>query len=166
MRNTNAGRAILVGGSLAGIMDFTAATVFYGVWRGISPIQVWQSVASGLLGMSAYDGGLATAVLGVFFHFLIALTAAITFYAASRKISLLVQHPIISGVLYGVAVFFFMQIVVLPLSAFPHPIAFPLIGVIRGSIIHIVCVGLPIALSTYNFSSDHHAASPRHGIVL
>ncbi|HSE40687.1 MAG TPA: hypothetical protein VLH08_07970 [Acidobacteriota bacterium] len=164
--NTKAQRAIFVGGSLAGIMDFTAATIFYGFWRNISPIQVWQSVASGFLGMSAYDGGVPTAILGVFCHFVIAFTAAATFYTASRRISLLVQHPIISGILYGIAVFWFMQLIVLPLSAFPHKLAFPLIGVIRGSIIHIVCVGLPISLSTYKFSSQHAMPSPRHGIVL
>ena len=165
MINTNSKRAILLGGFFAGVMDFTAATIFYGFWRDRSPIQVWQSVASGLLGMRAYDGGLTTAVLGVFFHFVIAFTAAATFYAASRKISLLVQHPIISGIFYGIAVFFFMQLVVLPLSAFPHQIAFPLIGVIRGTMIHIVCVGLPISFATYKFSNSH-VPTPRHGLIL
>jgi hypothetical protein len=48
--------------------------------------------------------------------------------------------------LYGVAVYFFMQLVVIPLSAIgPRPL--PLRVVIVGVVIHIFCVGLPIAVT-------------------
>ena len=52
-------------------------------------------------------------------HFLIALVAAAVYYAASRKLGVLLGRPVVSGLLYGVAVYVFMNFnfVVLPLSA-------------------------------------------------
>jgi hypothetical protein len=67
--------AILWGGAIAGAFDLTYATVFYGL-RGVKPIRVSQSIASGLLGPKAYEGGFATAILGVVLHFVIAIGAA------------------------------------------------------------------------------------------
>jgi hypothetical protein len=50
-----------------------------------------------------------------------------------------------SGVFYGVAVYFFMNRVVVPLSgAIKYPFSSQLLVV--GVVIHIFCVGLPIAL--------------------
>ncbi len=57
----------------------------------------------------------------------------------------------ISGVLYGPAVYFFMQYVVIPLSAFTRR-PFSLRLMVSGVVIHIICVGLPIALATRRFS--------------
>jgi len=108
--------AIVWGGLLAGGLDITAAFVIYGV-RGASPVRILQSIASGLLGAAAFQGGRETAALGALLHFLIALVAAAVYYAASRKLGVLLGRPVVSGLLYGVAVYVFMNFVVLPLSA-------------------------------------------------
>jgi hypothetical protein len=105
-RSLQAHRAIGWAGLLAGCLDITAALVKSGL-EGKSPVHLFQVIAGGLLGMSSFRGGLATAALGAFFHFLIATTAAAVFYLASRKLKFLVQHPIPSGLLYGVAVYIF-----------------------------------------------------------
>src|SRR5262249_40716009 len=42
--------AIIGGGLAAGACDFVYANVFYYVWKQITPMQIWQSVASGLIG--------------------------------------------------------------------------------------------------------------------
>ena len=63
MEKSKALRAIAWGGLLAGVMDISAAFVTWGV-RGVSTVPVLQSIASGLLGANAYQGGLATASLG------------------------------------------------------------------------------------------------------
>ena len=144
-------RPILFAGSICGTMDITAALVVYGRY-GVRPIPLLQGIAGGLLGPRTYQGGLATAALGLFCHFLIAFSAATVYYAASRVVSFLVDHAGISGPLYGVAVYFFMQRVVLPLSAarkYPFSVKMMLIGVV----IHIFCVGLPIALAVRRFSA-------------
>jgi len=86
--------AILWGGVIAGAFDLTYATVFYS-FRGVKPIRVSQSIASGLLGPKAYEGGVATAILGVVLHFVIAMGAATVFYLVSRKLTFLTQKPIL-----------------------------------------------------------------------
>jgi hypothetical protein len=80
----------------------------------------------------------------------IALGAAAVFYGASRKLKLLTRHAVISGFLFGIAVYFFMQYVVLPLSAF-HKGPFSASMILIGIVIHMFCVGLPISLTIRRF---------------
>jgi asparagine N-glycosylation enzyme membrane subunit Stt3 len=90
-------------------------------------------------------------LLGLALHFVIAFGAATVFYVASRGIRFLVDQAVVSGVFYGIAVYFFMQRIVIPLSKAnrnPFSLKFMIIGVI----IHICCVGLPIALSVRKYS--------------
>ena len=49
-------KAILAGGLIGGAFDITYACVVW-AFRGVSPIQVGQSVASGLLGRDAATAG-------------------------------------------------------------------------------------------------------------
>ena len=118
-----------------------------------------QSIASGLLGAASYTGGAKTAVLGVALHFLIATVATAVFYFASRRLRFLVEHPIIAGMLYGVAVYLFMNFVVLPLSAVPQRGAPPLSGRIIGLLVIMFCVGLPIAAIVRRFSRPNRASA-------
>lgn len=148
--NARALPAILAAGLLCGAMDITAALVVYGRF-GLKPQRLLQGIAAGLLGKQAFDGGIATAALGLACHFFIALSAAAVYFTLSRAAGFLVEHAVISGVLYGVAVYFFMQRVVLPLSAaVKYP--FSVRGMVIGVVIHILCVGLPIALVVRRFS--------------
>ena len=141
-------RGFLVAGLLCGVMDLTAAVTLYGLLRGRRPIQVLQSIASGLFGADSYDGGAVTAAIGVLSHFTVAFGAAATYFAASRKFLTLVTHPIICGILYGAAVYLFMNAIVVPLSAYPHQVGYSL----NGLTVHILCVGLPIALSISRYA--------------
>ena len=108
-------------------------------------------IASGLLGDKAFKGGLGTAVLGAALHFLIAFGAAAVYYAASRKLTFLTQWAVLSGLLYGEAVFLFMHFIVVPLSAAQRsPFSIPLL--ITGPIGHMFLVGLPIAVAVRRYS--------------
>jgi hypothetical protein len=151
VNETSGGKAILWGGILAGILDLSAAMVQYAL-RGVSPVRIAQSIAAGLLGRDAFQGGAATAALGTALHFLIAFTAATVFYLASRRLPWMVRSAVPAGVAYGVAVYFFMNFVVVPLSRFP-PRTFDLQNMMVQVVIHIFCVGLPIALSVRRFST-------------
>jgi len=151
-RSSPAYRAIGWAGLLAGTLDITAAFVEAGL-EGRSPVSLLQGIAGGLLGMSSFQGGLATAALGAFFHFFIATTAAAVFYLASRKLKFLVKHAIPSGLLYGVAVYVFMVYAVLPMSAYHTKIALPPMShLIRDVAIHMFLVGLPISLIVRKYS--------------
>jgi hypothetical protein len=147
MRRSPAVFAILVGGFIAGALDITYAIVFSG-FRGVPAMRILQSVASGLLGSAAYQGGRTTAALGLCLHFLIAFSAAAIFYFASRRLSFLTRRAVVSGILYGVIIYAVMNLVVLPLSATPRRAAFPLIVIATGLFVHMFCIGLPIALAT------------------
>lgn len=151
-RSSQAYRAIGWAGLLAGTLDITVALVEAAL-QGKGPVYLFQGIAGGLLGMSSFQGGLATAALGAFFHFLIATTAAAVFYLASRKLKSLVQHAIPSGLLYGVVVYSFMSYIVLPISAYHVKIALPpIVQLIRDIGVHMFMVGLPISLMVRKFS--------------
>src|SRR5690606_27863107 len=79
MRRNPAVFAILVGGMVAATLDITYA-ISFSAWRGVPPTRLLQSVASGLLGSASYEGGTATAVLGLILHYLMALLIAAIFY--------------------------------------------------------------------------------------
>ena len=145
-------KPILWGGLIAGTLDLTAACVAAWLRSGVTPVRVMQSVASGLLGADAYTGGGKTAALGVALHFFIATVATAVFYFASRKWLFLIERPINFGLLYGVAVYLFMNFVVLPLSAFPQRGTPTLSGRIIGLLIIMFFIGLPIALVVRRFS--------------
>ena len=138
-------RAIVLGGIIAGAGDILYAFIFYGL-RGIPPLSILQSIASGLLGRASYAGGLATASLGALLHFSIAVAASATVYFASRKFEWLIRHAVVSGLVFGVCVWLFMNFVVVPLSAFPHKQAFPPLVVVTGLLAHMFLFGVPIAL--------------------
>ena len=135
----------------AGTLDLLAAFVNSGL-RDVSPTRVLQSIASGLLGADSFKGGVATAALGLVLHFIIATGATAVYYAASRKLNFLAKQPVVCGPVYGVAVYFFMNFIVLPLSAVPFKISYTLPVLITGLMIHMLCVGLPIALAVRRYS--------------
>lgn len=155
MAKPSAAKAILIGGLIAGAFDITYACTFFGLRNHVSPIRILQSVARGALGQNAFQGGYKTAALGLFFHFLIALIAATVYFIASRALRFMVTHPIICGILYGACVYFFMYGIVMRFSAIHnllYPWQYPWAVLIPNLLIHMLGIGLPIALATRRYS--------------
>ncbi|HYN10299.1 MAG TPA: hypothetical protein VES67_23130 [Vicinamibacterales bacterium] len=139
--------AIAYGTVVVGVLDGLDALIFFGL-RGAAPARIFQSIAAGLVGrQTAFQGGAATTLLGVgLHHFVVAFGIVSTYFLLSRKIQVLTRHPLICGALYGVLVYFVMNLVVIPRSAlgrgaFPPPL--PVLA--NGVLIHILGVGLPTA---------------------
>ena len=143
MDRSRAFRAIASAGLIAGILDITSAFVIAEL-KGTGSIRMLQGIASGLLGPRSFEGGMATAGLGLAIHFLIAFTAASVFYAASRKLTFLTQHAVTSGLLYGIAVYLSMYWIVVPLAFVNarHSVSRDVTAVL----IHMLLIGLPISL--------------------
>ena len=139
--------AILWGGLIAGALDITYAMV-EGIMSGRTTARTLKSVASRLLGRAAFQGGWEIAALGLALHFFIALGAATVYYAASRRMAVLVDRPWISGLLFGALVYLIMNRIVLPLSAVPFKTTLQ----IPGLLVHMFFVGLPLALSVRHYS--------------
>jgi uncharacterized membrane protein YagU involved in acid resistance len=138
--------AALVGGSTAGLLDIVFAISFAG-YNGTSPVRLLQTVASGLFGNPAFDGGTFMAALGLLLHFGMSFIWAGLFVVVARRIRLLVLRPILSGILFGVVVFLTMRLVVLPLSAFPWPVTFKPLATALDVLSHTLLFGVPIALA-------------------
>ena len=144
-QKSNALLAIGVGGLVAGALDLTQACILFG-W------DIPLAIAAGLLGRQAFHGGAGTYVLGVFLHFFIACSAAAVYYAASRKLEFMTEHPIVCGLFFGAAVEEVMNLVVLPLSALHARGPYKLYDLILGLVVHMIVIGLPIAYSVRRFA--------------
>jgi hypothetical protein len=153
-------KPILYAAVLVGVLDITAACINLGVAYGFGPVRVLKGVAGGLLGRSAVEGGFATAALGLAMHFTMALTVTTIFYALSRRLPLpqKLWGVVAVGLLYGAAVFAINNFATAPFlswvrSLYLHtPILFkPPMGWWQ-LIIHLFCVGLPIALVMHRYA--------------
>ncbi|GGA79174.1 hypothetical protein GCM10011507_33010 [Edaphobacter acidisoli] len=145
-----ASETILCAGLIAGTLDITATTALFAA-QGLPIQRLWQGIASGALGGSAFSGGRKTAAAGLLFHFIIAISVAGVYYDASHWITALVERPILCGALYGVLVHLVMSRIVVPLSAAPKRV-FSMKAFLIQLIIHICFVGLPVALVVSHFS--------------
>jgi len=143
-------KAILVGAVVAAILDIVDPILFFGL-RGVAPIKIPQSIASGVLGRGAYSGGLRTALLGLALHLFIALVWATLFVLASRLLPLLRRYAVLSGLTYGAFIYVVMYFLVLPrTNVFPkyHPTGPVLLNSIAAM---VFLVGLPISLANRHF---------------
>ena len=147
-------RSIAITGLIVGAMDITAAIVVV-ISRGSTATRLLQFVASGLIGQKAFEGGIATAALGLALQFVIAFCVVTVFYVASRSFPVVRRHAVIAGIVYGLVVFGVMNLIVLPLSAAKprHTLTGDLIQI--G--IHMFVIGLPTSLLIRRFSG---ATSP------
>ena len=135
--------AIALSALVAGTLDITATGALMKA-QGVPFRRLLQGVASGALGRSAYEGGSRTAAIGLALHFLIAAFWATLYCAAAAQWRGLPAHPILFGAVYGVVVHLIMSRLVLPLSRLNRPFSWK--AWLTQIPIHIVCVGIPIAL--------------------
>jgi uncharacterized membrane protein YagU involved in acid resistance len=136
--------AITLSSAVAGLTDMAASGTLRRM-QGTSLTALLQFVASGALGSAAFGGGLRTATIGLFFHFLIAVLWSAAYFLVGRALPSALMRPFVFGALYGIVVHLVMSLVVIPLSRTPRrPFAWqPWLIQLP---IHIAFVGLPIAL--------------------
>jgi len=137
--------AVVAGGLVAGALDLCYALLF-SASHGVAPMRILKSVASGLLGRAALDGGAAMAVLGTLLHFAMALVMAGAYYLTSTRWPTLARRPLVGGAAYGVLLYVVMNFVVIPLSAFPGKVSLDPTLLVANVMAHVVLVGIPIAL--------------------
>lgn len=136
-------RAVLYATLVVGLLDATDGVVFFGL-HGQSPTKVLQYIGSGVLGTQSFADGLASAGLGLILHFAISLVVAAIYILASQRIPFLRTQWVLSGLLFGAAVWAVMNLVFLPLT----PVASQPLSTavwINGVVGHAAFVGLPSA---------------------
>ena len=139
-------RALLIGGSIAGALDILFA-ISFAAFNGRTPDWLLQTVASGLLGEAAYAGGFPAAALGLAAHFALSCGWAALFVTVAARRPAILGKPVVAAMVFGIIVFFGMRLVVLPLSAFPHPVSFQPLSAGLDLLSHMFLFGLPIALA-------------------
>ena len=139
-------RSIALGGMIIFIIQLIHSWIVPTLIQKTPYIVVWQYIASGVLGMAAFEGGIATVLLGVFFHLIISLVIVGIFILSADRIPLLRRYPIAGSLLYGFGVFIVMNYIVVPLSAAPPLPGPPTWLFIETILEHILLIGLPLGL--------------------
>ena len=133
-------------GLIAGTLDITENLVF-NAFRHITPVQIFQYIASGLTGAWAFHAGMESVALGVAIHYSIALFWTAVYYAASRSMVILIRRPVVCGLVYGAVVYLIMNFVVVPLTRVPHArAAMTLASRVSGVLALLFCIGVTVAV--------------------
>ncbi len=112
--------------------------------KGGAPLRILQAIASGIYGKASFQGGTRTMLIGLALHFFIATIVVAVYFLASRRIAILNRHPVLTGAIYGVLVYLFMNFVVLPLAGMPP--RFTTFSVVNQLFCHIVLIGITTGL--------------------
>lgn len=114
IRSGSGARAALFAGLAGGAADILTTFVIY---RPATPERILQSVASGLLGPAAFQGGWTAAAIGLAAHFVLAVIWAAIFVLVAGPAPAILRRPALSGLGFGVVVYGVMNAIVVPLSA-------------------------------------------------
>jgi hypothetical protein len=143
---------LLLTGLITGTLDGLAAAIMYVVKSGKDPMNVFRFIASGVFGQEALKDGLAMGLMGVLFHYVIALGWTVLFFLLAAALFRLSKSWILLGVLYGILVWLMMNLIIVPLSFVPMksgPREWT--GIVSGMLILIFCVGLPVSFAAHKY---------------
>lgn len=139
-------RPIAIGGIIIAILQLLHQWILVTVLGKMPYILVLQYIASGALGEAAFTGGITTAAIGLIFHLFISLAVAAVFILSADRIPLLRRYPIPSALVYGLGVWFVMNVIVTPLSAAP-PLDAPTTPQLIVAIVeHMLAIGLTLGI--------------------
>jgi hypothetical protein len=144
--------AIFIGGFIAATLDLAGACAQAYALSGRTPDIILQSIASGILGAPAFQGGWSAAALGAAAHYFIIFVAAALLWIASRRVRFITARPWVAGPLYGAMIFAFMNSVVVPLSNAPFELKYTPFTFALQLFFHIFFVGATLALATRHYS--------------
>jgi hypothetical protein len=145
---------VIAGGCIAAALDIAFAVLYWAATSGTPASRIFQSVAAGVLGAASFEGGAASAGLGLTLHFLIAITMAAAYYVAALRWPPLRERPFVLGAAYGIVLFAIMRYLVVPLSranAAPDDPLWTALGLAA----HVFLVGIPIALAAGKAAIPH-----------
>jgi uncharacterized membrane protein YagU involved in acid resistance len=104
---------ILLAGFIAGTIDIGAAALI----NAVSAEVILKAIASGVLGKASFQQGIQAETLGLFLQWAMSILIAAIYIITARRIDVLRRRWVAAGLSYGVAIFFVMNYVVVPLSA-------------------------------------------------
>ena len=97
---------ITLAGSALVLGDLTFAATYWFFHSGVAPMRLGQGIASWVLGShAAKAGGMTTAIAGVFLYCAVGVAMVATYLRISAHWPAMHKHPIVAGVLYGIAMY-------------------------------------------------------------
>jgi hypothetical protein len=142
-------RPIAVATLIAGTLDIISAFVFSAM-AGVSALAVLKFVASGPFG-DAPTETLDWGLVGLAVHFAIMTCMVAAYMLIAPRFAILLRHPIIAGLLYGLLLWIIMYWIVRPLRFPELPLPHTFKGIWQALFSHCILVGLPIALVASRF---------------
>jgi uncharacterized membrane protein YagU involved in acid resistance len=136
-------KRFLLAALVVGTLDISEVLIVSWL-KGGAPLKIFQAIASGIYGKASFEGGNRTILIGLLLHYFIAATVVAVYFLASRKLAVLNRHPVLTGAIYGVGVYLFMNFVVLPLVGMAPK--FTTFSVVNQLFCHIVLIGITTGL--------------------
>lgn len=127
---------------ICGTLDILFAVILTLLY-GREPAAMLRYVASGPF-PAATEMGMAGSALGLIVHFALMLIMAAAFVLAARRRPTLLDHPALSGLVYGLITYAVMNWIVVPLR-FDVPLPPRAMSIATQLFAHILLVGLPTA---------------------
>ncbi|SFO52295.1 hypothetical protein SAMN05428949_5559 [Chitinophaga sp. YR627] len=141
---------IIITGLIAGSLDFLAAILLFVSRSKQKPAILLRYITSAALGPRAFSGGTQMALLGLCFHYLIALCWTALYFIVFPKLFPCDTMVLTNAVIYGLFVWVIMNLVILPLSkAEPRPFS-ALFALVNIAIL-IIAIGLPCAYAAKHY---------------
>jgi hypothetical protein len=141
-------RPLALATAVCGTLDILFA-VLLTLWRGREPAAMLRFVASGPF-PQATDWGASGSVLGLIVHFALMAVMVAAFVLAARNYPVLLDKPLLWGLIFGLITYAAMNLLVVPLR---FPVAWPpkSLAIATQLFAHIVLVGWPTAFITRSF---------------
>ena len=141
-------RPLAIATAICGTLDILFA-VLLTLWRGRAPADMLRFVASGPF-PSATDMGTAGSVLGLVVHFTLMAMMVAAFLFAARNYPIVLDQPLLSGLIFALVTYVVMNLVVVPLR-FPKAWPPTPLGISTQLFAHAFLVALPTVLVAKRF---------------
>jgi hypothetical protein len=141
-------RPFVIATAICGTLDILFA-VLLTLWRGREPAAMLRFVASGPF-PQATDWGVSGSVLGLAVHFTLMAIMVAAFFLASRNYPIVLDRPVLSGLVFAALTYVAMNLVVVPLR---FPAAWPPtpLGIGTQLFAHIFLLAIPTVLIARRF---------------
>ncbi|RAI99835.1 hypothetical protein LX64_04388 [Chitinophaga skermanii] len=137
---------IMTAGLIVGTLDGLAACIQFIIRSGGFAVEkIFLFIAGGVLGKTAFQGGMGVVLLGIVLHYCIAMGFTAMYFLLYPRVLRVVKNRFWAAVLFGVSTWLVMNLIVLPLSLLPRIVP-SVEQVLIGMGILIVAVGWPIVV--------------------
>jgi hypothetical protein len=137
----------------AAVLDLGFAMLFWAA-DGVPATRILQSIATWLMGPAAYQGGVATAVLGSVLYVALMWTLAALYCGLSRSFPRLVRQPVRFGLAYGALMYGLVFHIAVPLLTAAGPASQRPDWIVACIAAYMVLVGLPCAWAARRMAND------------